>query len=204
MQKPAFCILSSNTFSESGRTTIRVVSNGNPLYCYFIRQNNSAALYVNNEFISYLFTDETDCIQYLGTFPMGETVTISVEADTVSSVPCYLDLDVFNAGAEILNAECLNHVTIDNAGQVTGAITCTNNGYLVTSIPASEGWIVLVDNTYVEYATLYDTFLMLPLESGDHTVSIIYIPPGVFPGLSISVVSLVVLFLIWGSRHVKS
>lgn len=203
LQKPVFCNLSSNTFSESGKTTIQVISNGSPLYCYFNRKNNSAALYVNNDFISYLFTDETDCIQYLGTFPMGETVTISVEADTVSSVLYYLDLDVFNAGAEILNAECLNHVTIDNAGQVTGAITCTNNGYLVTSIPASEGWKVLVDDTYVEYATLYDTFLMIPLESGDHTVSIIYIPPGVLPGLAISVVSLVVLFLIWGSRHVK-
>ena len=203
LQEPVFCRLNYSAFSEAGETSIQIISNGNPLYCYFDRQNTSAALYVNNEFISYLFTDETDCIQYLGTFPMGKTVTVIIETDIVSGSLYYLDPDVFRVGAETLYAERLDHVTVGNAGRVTGSISCTREGYLVTSIPASEGWRVSVDDTYVGYATFYDTFIMIPLEPGEHTVSITYIPPGALIGLAISVVSVVVLIILGVFGHMK-
>ena len=68
-------------------------------------------------------------------------------------------------------------------------MTSDGESFLFTSIPADEGWRVLVDGQEVETVKVFDYLLGIPLTAGEHTVELCYTAPGFRTGLGISLAS---------------
>lgn len=177
----------ASSYSEAGGTGFSVVSDGDPLFVWFTKQDSKAPLYVNGEYVCELFSGETDCIWFLGTYPQGETVSVYVGADYAEGHFRSLDAEVFARGADELDMLSLKKVS--GSGKVTGEIDCPEDGIVLTSIPYSSGWTVRVDGVRTVTAASLDTFVAFPVSAGSHSVTLRYTPPGFAAGLALTVVS---------------
>lgn len=72
---------------------------------------------------------------------------------------------------------------------------------MFTSIPYDEGWKVLVDGKEQKPEKILDSFMAIWLTSGNHTVTMEYMPKGLIPGAAISAASAVLLALIAAGGH---
>lgn len=73
---------------------------------------------------------------------------------------------------------------------VQGQVTVTEPGSLILSIPYESGWRLLVDGVPTEPAVFADTMISIPLEKGEHTITLRYYPAGLNAGIVISLLSL--------------
>lgn len=81
--------------------------------------------------------------------------------------------------------------------KVTGKITVTKKHQdLLTTIPESNGWHVLVDNQPAKKKSWGQMFLKVPLTKGTHVITITYWPRGLTTGIIISGLSLLLLGVI--------
>ncbi len=179
-----FPLSSQSTQSELGpRWSFR--SQGGPVYARFAGEGQGrTALYVNNAYHGPLFTNETDCIRYLGTFSPGEQVDLDLQTDAIALqvLICELDTAALTQAASVLAQNAL-HVTSCTNGKLEGTVTATADGWLYTSIPAIPGWTVCVDGAKTDHMALLDALIAVPVTAGDHTVTFSYTPPGLIPGL---------------------
>ena len=91
--------------------------------------------------------------------------------------------------------------TIENTdykdGYVKGDVTVTaDKTLLYTSIPYDEGWTLKVDGKDHDYIKILNGFIGVDLEEGQHTIEFKYKLPGFKVGLSISIISLIILVCI--------
>ena len=178
-----------------GYTRISFVSDGSPVYCHFSRRSKAAAFYVNGLLREYLFTNETDCIQYIGSFATGETVVLELEANAaaVGYEICSFDNTLFTEGTKILADRALEIKEWDSCGRIAGSVNADTDGVLMTSIPFSDGWSAYVDGEKVPVNSVLDTFITIPLNAGAHEVELKYTPPGLVTGGVISVLSILII-----------
>lgn len=81
---------------------------------------------------------------------------------------------------------------------LSGMITCSESGWMFTTIPYDEGWKITVDGVEQTNTKMMDAFIGVRLTPGSHTVEMTYRPKGLIPGMTISAVS-VLIFLIIGT-----
>ena len=195
---------SAERIDEEFATTWTITSNGNPIYGRFVPvDGHEARLYVNGELHGSVYTNETDCMTYLGTFLHGT----SVEVTLITTAPaehrleafCELDTAVLTRAAKSLAQNALQ-VTSYSSGRLEGTVTADDDGWLYTSIPAQPGWTVRVDGAVTEYTALDDALILVPLTTGEHTISMRYTPPGLYPGLGLTTAGLLVLVLLQKKR----
>lgn len=175
---------------EELSTTWTLTSDGNPIYGHFVPiDGHNAFLYVNGVLHSQVYTNETDCSLYLGTFPVGEAVEVTLITTAPSSVRwgsfSILDAAVLTRAADTLAQNALQ-VTACSDGNLAGTVTATTNGWLYTSIPAQPGWTVQVDGKKAEYTALDNALIVVPLTAGEHAISFSYTAPGLLPGLALT------------------
>ena len=82
--------------------------------------------------------------------------------------------------------------------EILGVVTAAERGTLFTTIPYDKGWTVLVDGTATSTRPVFDTFLGIDLETGEHEISLVYTPQGLREGSVITGVSVVVLAALAG------
>ncbi|MBE6956555.1 MAG: hypothetical protein E7450_03785 [Ruminococcaceae bacterium] len=179
---------------EEFSTTWTFTSDGNPIYGRFVPvEDHDALLYVNGVPHGEIYTSETDCLLYLGTFFQGTTVevTLITTAPAERRVEMFWELDtaVLTRAAERLEQRALQ-VTDYSSGYLAGTVTADTDGWLYTSIPAQPGWTVRVDGQVVEHTALDDALILAPLTAGEHTVSFTYTPPGLYVGLGLTGIGL--------------
>lgn len=80
-------------------------------------------------------------------------------------------------------------VTSYKEGYLNGKITMKEAGKLFLSVPAVDGWIITVDGQEVSAGTFMDAFICIPLEEGEHTVTLRFETNGWKAGLGISLLS---------------
>lgn len=176
---------------EELSTTWTIVSNGDPIYGYFPPvEDHNALLYVNGVLHEQIYTNETDCALYLGTFPGNETVEITLitgAPEMLRGISSFYTLDTaaLTRAAATLSQNALQ-VTGCSNGKLEGTVTATANGWLYTSIPAQPGWTVCVDGKATEHTTLDNALIVVPLSAGEHTVTFTYTTPGLYPGLALT------------------
>lgn len=174
---------------------------------YYAAVNNSSIEKFN---VTYVFKDserkddtsvtygdgKRSYILNLGWLESGDSFTIS------SSDENNMSLSIFRLNEEKL-AEAMDILgsqpfTVDEytSSTVSGHITCTTEGLMYTSIPYEEGWTAYVDGVKAEVTTFADTFLMIPLTEGEHTIELRYYPSGLTEGLIISGVALFCFLLL--------
>lgn len=163
-------------------------SNGMPVYAYFDRNGGYGQLMINGNFKTILFTNETTCIQYIGTYPEGENVNIEVRnANNVEGKFYYLNKENFEKavgtlrGAELSVDYCYN-------GRIGGTVTADEGDVLFTTIPYDKGWRAYVDGKKVETKSFANSLMTIPLTAGTHKIKLTYIPTGLIEGICISVI----------------
>ena len=72
---------------------------------------------------------------------------------------------------------------------------------MMTSIPYNEGWKIEVDGKTVETKKSWDSFLSFPISQGKHKVEFFFKQKWSTLGLVLSVLSLIVLFIIWKKEN---
>ena len=76
---------------------------------------------------------------------------------------------------------------------IAGKINVQNTGYFITSIPYDKNFTIYVDGKQTVPKKVNTAFLGFPIESGEHSVVIIYHASGVAAGKFLSLVGLVMM-----------
>lgn len=202
VENPCFLPLTPAAQESAGSVTWTFLSDGSPVYALFPKAGGSATLYLNGVRTEKLYTNETDCIRSLGSFPAGQTVKVRLDYQgSVGQVRFYtLDADALDTAAAALEANRLQ-ITEHSNGRLSGTVTASEDGMLYTSIPAIPGWTVTVDGADVSCDSFRSTLLTVPLTAGTHTVSMSYSAPGLIPGLLMCGIGLVLLALLLKRRR---
>lgn len=85
---------------------------------------------------------------------------------------------------------------------LVGKVNITDEStVMMTSIPYNEGWKIEVDGKPVETKKSWDSFLSFPISRGKHKVELVFKQKWSTLGLVLSVLSLIVLFIIWKKEN---
>lgn len=80
---------------------------------------------------------------------------------------------------------------------ISGQIDVLQEGIMMTSVQAVDGYSVYVDGKKTEYIKLGDgTFIGVPLEVGKHTIEFKYVTPYFFCGLSVTILGIFIFGLL--------
>ncbi len=192
---PVFTSIDSvSRTDEEFATTWTFTTDGGPLYGSFIQiEGHNALLYVNGTLYGQIYTNETDCMLYLGTFHAGEAVEVTLITTAPAALRveyfCELDNAVLTRAAKSLEQNALQATSYSN-GKLEGTVTASADGWLYTSIPAQPGWTVRVDGQVSEHTALDDALIVVPLSAGEHSVSFTYTPPGLYAGVGLTAIGL--------------
>lgn len=199
--------------SRAGDCSLNFTFNSgtNPVYAYFPSSGinkYSAGLYVNGEFISDLFTSDTDRLIYLGTFEKGERVRLSVvpygEELKLKGYQLYsLDLKLLKASLNELTRSPLK-ITEFTGDRIRGTVEIPDDSRtMFTSIRYDDGWSLFIDGEKHEISTVDDALICFDIFKGSHTIELKFTPKGLVPGIIISAVSSIVFMLIFILGFVK-
>jgi len=184
-----FTPMTARRVNEGHRVQFHFTSNGQPVYAYFDGEPDDPLWAIDRA----LYTERTNGIQYLGTFPEGTQheflvyCTDPATQDTQLEAPLLYTLNTENLQRmlDTLRENRL-HVTAHGNGWLEGAVNAFRDGEIFTSIPAIPGWTVEVDGKAVKCGAFRDTLLTIPVAAGTHTISMRYTPPGLVPGLALT------------------
>ena len=129
-----------------------------------------------------------------GFYSKGDILSVcsDLSSATSGSAQVYvakLNEDVFEAGYDILKQDYLITTSITDSS-IEGTINVSESGLFYTSIPYEKGWTATVDGKAVNITPIGGSMLAFPLEAGEHTIKLSYVPNGFMPGLIVSVLSL--------------
>lgn len=79
---------------------------------------------------------------------------------------------------------------------LNGAVKANDKSVLFLSIPYSKGWSAYVDNKKTEIFPVHKVYSGIYIPKGDHTIKLKFIPEGFYPGLAVSIISLIILIVL--------
>ena len=140
----------------------------------------------------------------LGQILAGQEVVL--EAENEGNPTLQAEVWRFNPQGLAQVYEAMNESPMEIASfgdrELLGTVTAAERGTLFTTIPYDAGWTVLVDKTAADTRPVFDTFLGIDLEAGEHEISLVYTPQGLNEGRVISAVSAAVLAALAGGDWV--
>ncbi len=165
---------------------------------------------------TYKFYVKRPYIMSIGYFNKGDKISVYATLEenasgTANVYVCKFNSDVFDQGYQILNDEVMETTKLKGT-YMAGNITAKEDGLFYTSVPFEdgktenesllgklfasecEGWNAYVDGEKVEITPIADALVAFPLEAGDHTIELKYLPKGFVKGTILA--SLAVLALV--------
>lgn len=132
------------------------------------------------------------------TVEAGEEITVRITADkgkenqTISFYFYYFNEEIFDTGWQNLTDEVWN-VTDFSDTHLKGQLSVKEDGLFCTVIPYTEGWTLYVDGIETEKIPVLDgAYIGAYLSKGTHTVELRYSPEWFWPGVGITIVSLLI------------
>ncbi|MCR4937683.1 MAG: YfhO family protein [Lachnospiraceae bacterium] len=86
-------------------------------------------------------------------------------------------------------------------GRVSVKTVSDKGEYLFTSIPAAEGWSAKINGEDAEILSFMDSLIMLELREGENDIELNYTLPGIREGILISMLSLMMIFVIYRKKR---
>ena len=198
---------SGNVLSDSLIGLKYILSDGaGPAYCELV-SSGEKNVYYNPYYLPILYTGSTD--QIPTTDENGAELTGAAWADEVFRTLCggsalradgSVDLQKLAAyTAQLRKTAC----TVEK--QDGAVLKCRAEGeYLLSSVPFDTGWRVWVNGKRVQPQRYLQYFLSAPLEPGENTVKMFYLPQGFVPAAVSCAVGVVLLFIwVWTDRKRK-
>lgn len=203
------------TAGQSGDPTVDfhlTVATEDPIYIFFKTENQkSVNLWLgqwNDETSDYdfdwfnaYFEGDNYTIMRLGQFDIGTKLclrmTVANEYTIVKNFFFYsFDEAMFQEDIDKMKENQWN-ITKFNDRKITGTITAEEGQVMMTSIPYEDGWTVKVDGKKVEPVKLLNALVGVPLEPGEHEVTMTFTPPGWNIGLICLAAGIVALILFY-------
>ena len=165
-------------------------------------------IFVNNAFVSSYASAQTNGTVYLGTFSVGDTVTVKLQTATDMTINS-IAFATENDGAIAAYAEAIRAGGCElqklSASHYTGSFTTGPwDELLVLTIPYDEAWSIRLDGQPVEAMEVQNCLMALSVTEGEHTVELRYLPAGVVPGAVITAAAMLVCLAICLLRRRKA
>ena len=172
-----------------------VIEEEKPLYCYFdAPYMQEVNVFVNGEDFGRYFSElRWDAIS-LGTFPVGETVTVELVPNTMHIVQpyayfAYEDVDKLAQVCDEIKSRDLE-LTKHRNSYMTGTVNVEEDSVLMLTIPYDTSWKVCIDGEEAAVECVLGTFLAVDVPAGEHTFSLRYIPKGIYLGGAMSLTAI--------------
>lgn len=164
--------------------------------------NKSCNIWVNGTFFRKDYPSQAENgILNLGTFTSG-TVEVTVELDKEISPESF---ELFGLDEQALTALCENAAGAELSGSGSRfTLSCTAEEGQTLFVPLSfdKGWKATVNGKEVPISRAAGNYLSLPLEAGEIQVVLSYTPPGLWIGLVLGIVGLLLLgLLLWKKKR---
>jgi uncharacterized membrane protein YfhO len=180
-------------------------------YYVFVESNNADEIVINRKDAKEDIDVRSDCgsIINIGEVPAGETFKVSIkyEKNKIGDIKCFVtkvNYNVWEKAYEILSANPME-VTEWGDNYIKGTIDVKEEGVLVTSIPYENGWTLKVDGYKREATELVgESFISVPLSEGKHEIYLRFTPPGLLPGVGITVLCIAILTVLEILRRKKA
>jgi len=198
-----------NIEGASGVVYTITITDTDKLYCYFPSDyTRETELYLNGEKFGTYYANETYRIVELGSFNIGETVTVELrlKSDNLyirenENYFCYVDEETFKEYMPLL-AESQFNIEKYTESKFVGSINMTGDDSLVfTSIAYDEGWKVYLDGERVELVKLLDGTIGFYADAGEHKLVMKYRPDCLYIGVSLTVTGLLFFAAVWILEH---
>lgn len=166
-------------------------------------------IFINGEEIGY--DRYQGQLFHLGELNADDYVTIeyNYRNTTVKEYSASLYSYVFKEGVYQMTYDKLTENMLDvdefDDGYIHGSIYMPEGQTLFTTVPYDKGWKVKVDGKEVEYYKVAGAFIGVDMPVGEHEIEMIYTPVGLYKGIAISVVSLIlfVLYVVCATEQKK-
>ncbi len=144
---------------------------------------------------------DDDYLLDLGWFETGDTFTITATEEDSINIRIYsLQEEILAETIAILGETPFTVTEITDTG-LTGTVKSEEAGKLLLSVPNDPGFTVYLDGVETKVDTFSNTMMSVPIEAGEHEVSLEYRIRGVKEGLIISLVCLVVYLVAEGIAY---
>ena len=138
----------------------------------------------------------------VGEVKKGERFTAIVPISTANGMltfhAYYVDKNAFVQGYEKLKATSLKYDSFTDTS-IEGSFTANGTQILMTSIPYDSGWSVYIDGKRVsknDIVKIGDSLLGINVTDGEHTLKMTYTPTGFKLGVTVSIVTLIILLAV--------
>ena len=127
----------------------------------------------------------------LGYLPKGQEVILQSKTDGNPA----MQAEIWRFDPEAMEEiyQCLSKLPLELSSWtdtgLAGSINTPEGGTMFTSIPYDKGWKIWVDGTAVSGRPVFDAFLGVDLEPGEHKIRLSYEPQGLKTGAVITGVS---------------
>ncbi len=193
----AFTPVGADSWATGDGSEFHFAGTGRPVYADLSGDGLSQAWLDGGETVA-LGSSEAASVHYLGTPAAGEVGAVTLRHDDTWAAPepllWELDRDVLSSAVQAVNGADVQSVA--DGGTVRLTVTVDGDQTLLTTIPAESGWTAYVDGHKTEHGAWLDAFLTVPLTAGEHTVTLRYTAPGLFPGVALGVLSAAALVVL--------
>ncbi len=189
-----------NNVTPTLKWNFTVPKDGLYLVCTRIDHGDEITVFRNENAQQGSINMDRPLIAAAGYFTQGDTLsvqsTLSQNASGTAKVYVYgLNREVFEQAYDMLRQNVMTTTYFRNGAKMEGTITANRDGLFYTSIPYEKGWTAIVDGQETEITPVGGSLLAFPLQKGEHTIVLKYLPNGFKPGLAISLVCLALFVL---------
>lgn len=188
-------ITNNGYFINSRICSINLENDRNGDVYLYIDSNNLSSILVNGE--SYFIATNEPYIINLGYFSKYDDINVTMYfsyGDTSYNefnIYAYsFNENNFKKAYNSLNDEILN-ISSFKENHIKGYINLKENGVIFTSIPYDNSWKIKVDNKYIDFYKIGDSYIGFNLNEGYHNIEFIYKTKGLKTGAIISTISLI-------------
>ncbi len=193
--------------SDGGLRILFEAPSEEPIYMHMVNYaNHESLVYVNGEEYVKYFTDDTVHNIYVGSYSAGESVEIEIVS--LTGEPVYepairlVELDTVKLASLMdgLRATGINIESYDR-GSIKGTIVVPEGCRVMTSIPAEDGWTILLDGEEVSYEKFADTFITFEAVPGEHRIEMSFFSPGLMDHMWVMYLAFVsVIIYLFGNK----
>ena len=139
-----------------------------------------------------------NCLIDLGSLKEGELWKFTSEEEEETEVQAWVYRLNIPSLEEVMAKLGENpfYVSSYGDGYMDGKITMSEAGNLILTVPSDIGWIVTVDGEEITAEKWMNAFISIPLEAGEHEISLRYEVQGLGAGIGISLLSIVIFVVL--------
>lgn len=196
--------------TKTSKVVLEYTSTRTQNYYVFVESANANTIVVDKGATKDDIDIRDDCgsIVNIGEIPAGKTfrVTIDYKKGKIGNIRCHVSKLNYSNWEKAYSVLSKNMMEVTEWGDnyVKGTVDVKENGILVTSIPYEKGWKMEVDGHKRAISELTGgSFISVALTEGEHDIYLKFIPPGFAAGVSISVISIIILVVLELVRRKK-